>query len=138
MIKVFYVTLLLFLLLKVSALAQQKLNLNKASLEELKSLPGIGEQIAKRIIEYRERVGGFKSLEELKNVKGIGEKKFEVLKNYLFIEEINSQREFQRESSNFGSKRALYYYKDEKGVIHYTQFPELVPEKYKKSLRVVK
>ena len=54
-----------------------KININTASLEELKSLPGIGDVIAQGIIDYREKHGGFKQLEELKNVTRIGDKIYE-------------------------------------------------------------
>ncbi len=120
-------------------MSQNKLNLNKATLDELKNLPGIGEVTAKNIIEYRERVGGFKNLEELKNVKGIGEKKFEILKNYLTLEEVPSSSNgtdlSSIESTFTKTKRTIYYYYDERGVIHYTQFPETVPPKYRKTLK---
>lgn len=127
----------------LTALAQQKINLNKATLEELKSLPGIGDVTARRIIEYREKVGGFKNLEELKNVKGIGDKKLEDLKNYLFVEDLSRKGDIKSEDHSSSTKnsttnRPLYYYKDERGIIHYTQFPDLVPERYRKNLRQVK
>jgi competence protein ComEA len=48
-------------------------------------LPGIGEQIAKNIIDYRNQYGAFSTKEELKNVKGIGEKKFEQIKELVSI-----------------------------------------------------
>jgi competence protein ComEA len=51
------------------------INLNTATLDELITLDGIGEVIAKRIIEYRETYG-FRSVEELKNIKGIGDVKY--------------------------------------------------------------
>lgn len=63
-----------------------KVNLNKASLEELVGLPGIGEELAKRIIDYRNTAGGFKSREEIKKVKGIGESKFAAVKDSLSLE----------------------------------------------------
>jgi competence protein ComEA len=55
-------------------------NLNTATSSQIATLPGIGEKAAERIIEYREKNGGFKKVEELMNVKGIGEKSFLKLK----------------------------------------------------------
>jgi len=63
----------------------QKVNVNSASAEELMVLPGIGEQIAKNIIDYRNQYGAFNTKEDLKNVKGIGEKKFEQIKELVSI-----------------------------------------------------
>ena len=61
------------------------LNINKASINDFMSLPGIGEAKAKSIIDYRNSKGSFKSLDEIKNVKGIGESIFEKIKEYLTI-----------------------------------------------------
>jgi len=62
-----------------------KININKANLEELQSLPGIGASLAQRIITYRTKNGKFKSIDDLKNVSGIGEKKFEKLKDNISV-----------------------------------------------------
>lgn len=62
-----------------------KININKANLEELKKLPGVGNSLAERIFSYRKENGNFKSIEDLKNVSGIGDKKFESLKDYISI-----------------------------------------------------
>jgi len=53
------------------------LDLNRASVEELESLPGIGSVLAKRVIDYRKAAGGFQTVEDLRQVKGIGAKKFD-------------------------------------------------------------
>jgi competence protein ComEA len=60
--------------------AGAKLSLAQASQEQLEELDGIGPTLAKRILEYRDENGGFRSLDELKEVEGIGEKRFEALR----------------------------------------------------------
>ena len=62
-----------------------KININTANASELDKLPGVGEAIAKKIIEYREYNGNFSSIEEIKNVSGIGETKFEKMKDYICV-----------------------------------------------------
>lgn len=62
------------------------LDLNTANIDELVQVPGIGPATAKMIIEYREKIGKFKSIYELKNIKGIGDKKVEKWKEYLKVE----------------------------------------------------
>ena len=59
--------------------AGAKLSLAQASQEQLEELDGIGPTLAKRIIEYRDANGGFRSIGELKEVEGIGEKRYQSL-----------------------------------------------------------
>ncbi len=60
-----------------------KININQAGINELSSLPGIGEKTARKIIDYRNKHGLFKIKENLLKVKGIGKKKFEKLKYFI-------------------------------------------------------
>lgn len=62
-----------------------RVNLNQASLQELISLPGIGESKAEAIIRYREEAGAFKRVEDLESVPGFGAKTVERLKDRLII-----------------------------------------------------
>ena len=70
---------------KGKAASTEKINLNTATPEQLQTLPGIGPAMAKRVIEYRTKVGKFNKIEELINVKGIGEKRFQRIKDRLVI-----------------------------------------------------
>ena len=63
-----------------------KVNINTATQSELESLPGVGESIASRIIEYREQNGKFSKIEDLQNVKGIGDAKFNNMREYIMVQ----------------------------------------------------
>lgn len=61
-----------------------KININTATEQELSAgLPGVGDVMAKRIVEYRQKNGSFKTIEDIKKVSGIGEKTFEKLRGYI-------------------------------------------------------
>ncbi len=62
-----------------------KVNINKATKEQLQSLSGIGESTANKIIQYRKENGNFNKIEDLKNVPGIGDSKFEAIKDSITV-----------------------------------------------------
>jgi competence protein ComEA len=63
-----------------------KINLNKATVEELVQLKGVGQKYAERIVDFREKNGPFKKTEDLMNVPGIGEKIWEKNKDMIVVE----------------------------------------------------
>ncbi len=67
--------------------AADKIDINKATEEELLKIPTIGPKIAKMIIEYRKTNGKFKSIDELRQVKGIGPKRLEAIRERVIIGE---------------------------------------------------
>lgn len=69
----------------IQNLKSTKININKADINALKNIPGVGDSLAQKIIDYRTNFGKFKKIEDLKNVNGIGEKKFENLKEFISI-----------------------------------------------------
>jgi competence protein ComEA len=60
-----------------------KININTATAQQLTALPGVGEKLAARIVEYRQKQGGFKNVSELMNVQGLGEKNLAKIQPYL-------------------------------------------------------
>ncbi len=60
-----------------------KVNVNTATVQQLAELPGVGEKLAARIVEYRQKSGAFKSVHEMVNVRGIGEKSLTRIEAYL-------------------------------------------------------
>jgi competence protein ComEA len=65
--------------------AAAPINLNTATAADLQKLPGIGQKVAARIVEYRQKNGPFKKVEELMNVQGIGEKSFLQFRSQLTV-----------------------------------------------------
>ncbi len=65
---------------------EKSININKASIEDLVKLPGIGEKTAGSIVDLRQKITRFKKLEDILDVKGIGTSKFNKIKKYIYIE----------------------------------------------------
>ena len=65
---------------------QDKINLNVATESELRSIDGIGEKLAKRIIDKRDSIGRFTAVEQLLEIEGIGENIFARIKDYVTVE----------------------------------------------------
>ena len=61
------------------------ININTADAEELMMLPGVGDKTARRIIEKRAALGGFKSVEDLLEIKYIGEAKLEGIRAFATV-----------------------------------------------------
>lgn len=64
---------------------EQKININKADVAALSTLPGIGPSKAQSILSYREENGPFQTIDDLKNVSGIGDKTFEKLQDSITV-----------------------------------------------------
>ena len=69
------------------ALSAERIELNRATLEELITLPGIGPERAQKILDYREAQGPFQYTTDLLNVKGIGEALYDKLRDLVYVEE---------------------------------------------------
>jgi competence ComEA-like helix-hairpin-helix protein len=65
---------------------QFPININRASIKELETLPRIGPKMAERIVIYRHQHGLFHTKEDLKKIRGIGDKTFELVKDLVVIE----------------------------------------------------
>lgn len=70
---------------KPPAKGSQVVNINTADKATLMLIPGVGEVIAQRILDYRSQYGAFSSADELVKIKGIGEKTLEKMRPYVTI-----------------------------------------------------
>ncbi len=68
------------------AISESAINVNNASLKELEKLPRVGEKIARRIIEHREKFGSFRRAEHLLLIDGISDANFREMKNFVRVE----------------------------------------------------
>ncbi|BCA53659.1 conserved exported protein of unknown function [Nitrospira sp. KM1] len=68
-----------------TSVAVRRLDLNRATAQDLEGLPGIGPVLAGRIIQHREELGSFRSVEDLRTVKGIGKKTLERIRTLVDV-----------------------------------------------------
>ena len=62
-----------------------KVDLNRASADELTTLPGVGPVLAQRMVEWRKTHGRYRSVDDLQEVKGIGKKRMEQLRPLVIV-----------------------------------------------------
>ncbi len=67
-----------------------KVDINTATVDELKSLEGIGEVLAGRIVAFRQENGFFKDIVAIKKIRGIADKKFERIKDKISLGDVGS------------------------------------------------
>lgn len=65
--------------------SSNKININTANIDELKTLSGIGQSTAEKIINYRKENSKFEKIEDIKNVSGIGDAKFNSIKDKIVV-----------------------------------------------------
>ena len=65
--------------------AVSKVNLNRASADELQTLPGVGPVLAQRMVDWRKAHGRYRTVDELQEVKGIGKKRLEQLRPLVTV-----------------------------------------------------
>lgn len=68
------------------------IDVNRATIDDLKLVPGIGAVTARQIADHRQKSGGFKKIEDLMNIKGIKKKKLDAFRGYLTIGDGGSRR----------------------------------------------
>ena len=61
------------------------LDINRATAEDFATLPGIGPELARRIVAFRDKHGPFRRIEDLMVIKGMGRKKWRAIRPYIRV-----------------------------------------------------
>ncbi len=75
-----------------SSFDNTRIDINSATVIELEALPGIGKKTAAAIVELRAQSGGFRRIEDIMLVKGIGKKKFDAMRERIYVKEKNKTK----------------------------------------------
>jgi len=70
-----------------SSLTPQKIDINRAEAWLLEALPGIGQTLAQRIVDYRQKNGPFKNTAEITKVEGISNSVYSEIKELITVSE---------------------------------------------------
>lgn len=73
--------------------AEEKVNINTATAQELQRVPGVDQALAQNIVAYRNMNGPYVSVEDLNRVSGIDKDKFDSMRNYITVEDKSSSRQ---------------------------------------------
>ena len=76
-----------------------KIDLNRTTIRELQSIPGIGRSYAERIINERDRRGGFRTVNDLLKVRGIGRKRLDKIKPYVEVNALKRNSHCREQTS---------------------------------------
>jgi competence ComEA-like helix-hairpin-helix protein len=71
----------------------KKIDINTATAEEFKSLPGIGDILSNRIVKFRSSIHGFKSIEDIRKTYGLSDSTYQLILPYLTINNTISQKD---------------------------------------------
>ena len=81
------ISLLFLVYASLATATEGKININSATVKELRQLKGIGKTIAERIVAYREDVAPFKEIGDIKKVKGVGKATFAKIEDQITVED---------------------------------------------------
>ena len=116
---------------ELSYLSENPMNLNKATLEQLKQIPFLSEIQIMNILDYRKRQGEIFSIYELKNIRFLDMETIELILPFIFIGEIDKTRPFNAKNlMKYGNNELMLRYdrcvNEKKG---YTDVPDSILEK---------